>query len=36
MVEETTEAARFNLEPDFTLRSSINMPLQMSPGKISN
>ena len=31
IVEESIEAARYNLEPDFTMRSSMNMPLQMSP-----
>jgi hypothetical protein len=36
IVEENIEAARFNLEPDFTMRSSINMPLQMSPAMMSN
>jgi hypothetical protein len=36
VVEENIEAARFNLEPDFTMRSSMNMPLQMSPTIMSN
>lgn len=36
IVEESIEAARFNLEPDFTMRSSMNMPLQMSPAIMNN
>lgn len=36
VVEENIEAARFNLEPDFSMRSSINMPSQISPAQMSD
>lgn len=29
VIDESSESARFNMEPDYSMRSSINMPMNM-------